>query len=183
MKKYLALLAAVLLLGGCGCGSQTGGRCTAERAPEIELPTLTVTAGAASAAASRGTSGWSIRNGEHGTGATFCCGHPLDDESAPWLDVPAGDTAALEFSDPPDEISAVFWPESARDDVAHAESKAAEVTLTALTPQPGRNVYELTASWDRETYSGTVRYVLCLSTPENQTSPASLGSRLEEITP
>ena len=164
MKKYLALLLAALTL--TGCGGHTGGACTAERRPEIELPSLMVGTRDIAVAASRGTSEWSIKDGGHGSGVAACSGHPLDDENAPTLDVSSGDAVTLEFSDPPDEVSAAFWPESARNDAAHAESRTAETTLTALTPQPGRNVYELTASWDRETYSGTVRYVFCLSVPD-----------------
>ncbi len=178
MKKYLALLLAALAL--TGCGGRTGGACTAERMPEIEYPTLMVCTRDIGVAASQGTKAWFLKDG---VGETACSGHPLDDEDAPFLNVFPGDAVTLDFSDPPDEVTAVFWPESTRDDIAHTESQPAEATLTTLTPQPGRNVYELTASWDRETYSGTVRYVFCLDAPGEQTGPASLGSRLKEIAP
>lgn len=102
--------------------------------------------------------------GENGemTGLVACGAHPLDGFREQEFHVVTGDTITLSFPVEPDELLIRRWPGS---DMGNVDAKGETITPEGLTfpLEAGEWVYEITALWDRDTWSGEASYYLYLS--------------------
>lgn len=127
----------------------------------LEPPVLTVTAGAASIKATRGTTSWNYDAG----GGTWCgiesdSIHPLDDASRDFLPqlLYEDSTAALTFAVEPQDVTLTAWHAAHWGNI-DAEGQTLPVEDGRFSLAPGPGIYEVTARWSgADTYNGTASY-------------------------
>ncbi len=161
MKRILAIamiLMALLNLAGCSqriLENPTNGEKVFEEPPELYLQV-----GEQEIRARGGTYSWDYKgrfNQRIGVEADAI--HPLDGKEY-WEGLETKETAAfLRFEEQPDQVRAHCWSD------AHwgnheAQSEAVEVDGDRLPLKQGGYIYEVIASWERESYEGTAHYTV-----------------------
>lgn len=169
MKKLLAMiLALACLLGLTACSKEEipetlpepGGE-TLETPPELRIVSAdgTVTA-------SKGTYSWMYNNGFNWTGIEADSIHPLEYKGLVETLTTDDVAVTLEFDVTPDSITAVeCWSDEHWGDT-DAEGEAFELNDSKVNLKPGGWIYVIRASWDRENYDGSCRYVFHVICPE-----------------
>lgn len=152
MKKLLAItLALACLLGLTACSGEK-----LEEPPELRIVSTDATV-----TASKGTYSWMYNNGFNWTGIECDSIHPLEYQA--YVETLTTDdlTVKLEFDVTPDSITAEeCWSDEHWGGDYNTPSETFDLNGNEVTLKPGGGwVYVISASWDRENYHGSCRYV------------------------
>lgn len=126
-------------------------------------PDLTVTAGMDSFVITSGNCSWVARGQAGEMGAFVACGaHPLDDIRDHEFRVIDRNSAELSFPATPNVMVVRRWPAS---DLGNPDAEGETVSLDnfTLAIEAGQWVYEIKATWDRDTWGGEASYHLYVS--------------------
>lgn len=173
MKKLLGLILALsCLLGLSACGGETLETPPGLRGETLETPPeLRIVSAGGTVTASKGTYSWMHNNGFNWTGIESDSIHPLEYKDLVETLTTDDATVKLEFDITPDSITAVeCWSDEHWGGDYTTPSESFGLTYYNDTPnitlKPGGWVYVIGASWDRENYDGSCRYVFHVIHPE-----------------
>lgn len=172
MKKICCILLICCLIHTFSA-CQTPAPETSPSAPESQTqpgeivlegaPDMTVTWPGGSITVRSGNYSWTslCPNGE--MNSVVACGkHLLDSLDKEEFHAVTGKKLTLSFPVEPDELVVTRWSGS---DTANIDAIGEQISLSdlVLSVEPGRWVYEITAVWNRESWSGSASYHLYIS--------------------
>ena len=131
-----------------------------EEEPLSVAPELTVKCGEELLQVQSGNCSWEGPAANGKTMAFIACGaHPLDNISGQTFHKVHADTLELSFPAKPDRVTVRRWPGSDLGDT-DAPAQSAELEDLTFSLEQGNWVYEITATWERDTWGGTASYHL-----------------------